>query len=92
MAILVQCFQNSALLAVCGSTGALALVDLARREIGLEVGDRQEPPGRDQRDDDGEQAPARHQDEFVADVLVGLDADHQHEQAEGDGAGDRAPP
>ena len=32
----------------------------------------------------GKQAPALHEDQFVADVLVGLQADQQHEQAEGD--------
>ena len=56
-------------------------------DIGLHVGDHQEAADHDQPDDDGEQAPARHEDELVADVLVGLDADKQEEQAEGDGAG-----
>src|SRR5690606_19115104 len=52
----------------------LRLLELARLEIGVQPDDHQEAPGHHQRDHDGEQAPARHEDQFVADVLVGLDA------------------
>ena len=58
----------------------------ARDAPGCE-GDHDEAADHDERDDDGQQAPARNEDQFVADVLVGLEADQKDEQAEGDDAG-----
>ena len=51
-------------------------------EIRRGVGDVGKAADRGDRHDDGKQAPARHQDQLVANVLVGLQPDQQDEQAE----------
>ncbi len=53
----------------------------------LDEADIGEAAGHGDRHHDGEQAPALHQNQLVVDVLVGLEADEQHEQAERDDAG-----
>ena len=61
--------------------------DLLRRQERLQIGDHQEAADHGDDDENRQQAPARHQDKLVADVLVGLEADEENEQAERDQAG-----
>ena len=70
-----------------GDCRSLGLLCLGALECRLREADIEEASTSGEEHHYGEQPPALHQDQLVGDVLVGLQADEQHEQAERYGAG-----
>ena len=60
---------------------------LSRCQVRPDEGDRQETADCGNDDEDCEQSPALNEDQFVENVLVGLQTDEQHEETESDEAG-----